>query len=105
MGESPLLVRGRAFTICSNDAMLLKLVILRVQFPEPDSDQLFDFEELSEILMPCLFAIELHFLDASRRMLCSVFSPHESESTGLFVVFDWNTKLCALVDIGLRYVR
>lgn len=85
--------------------MILKLVILRVQFPDPDSDAPFIFEELQQMFMPCFFAVELHFLDTARRMLCSVFTPYEGGSTGLIVILDWMTSLCAVVDIGLPYVR
>ena len=75
-----------------------------MQFPDPDSDDPFVFEELQQMLMPCFFAVELHFLDTARRMLCSVFTPHENGSTGLIVILDWQTKLCAVVDIDLPYV-
>ncbi len=84
--------------------MDLKLVILRVQFPEPESDDPFVFEELQQMLMPCFFAVELHFLDTARRMLCSVFTQPENGSTGLIVILDWQTNLCAVVDIGIPYV-
>lgn len=80
------------------------MTILRIQFPEPDSSSLVSFEELAQVITPWSLAIELHFLDASRRMFCAVFANSETGTTGLHVMLDWNVGSSYMFDTGVPYV-
>lgn len=82
----------------------LHIKILRIQFPEPSSSDPVAFEVLGDLVTPWSLAAELHFLDASQRMICAVFLNEDSGSAGLHVVFDWKTGLSYIFDTGIRYV-
>lgn len=79
-------------------------MILRIQFPEPASTNPVVFEELGTIRTPWSLAAELHFLDASQRMICAVFECTETQTTGLNVILDWTTGLSYICDTGVPYV-
>ena len=79
--------------------------IIRVQFPESSSSEaVVTFEVLGELVTAWALAIELHFIDASRRMICAVFENNETGNTSLHVILDWETGLSYVFDTGVPYV-
>ncbi|KAL5501724.1 hypothetical protein ACEPAH_8984 [Sanghuangporus vaninii] len=81
----------------------LHIKILRIQFPEPSSSDPVTFDVLGDLVTPWSLAAELHFLDASQRMICAVFLNEDTGSAGLHVVLDWETGLSYIFDTGIRY--
>ncbi|EJC97852.1 uncharacterized protein FOMMEDRAFT_171265 [Fomitiporia mediterranea MF3/22] len=81
----------------------LHIKILRIQFPEPSSSNPVGFEVLGDLVTPWSLAAELHFLDASQRMICAVFLNEETCTAGLHVVLDWSTGLSCIFDTGTIY--
>ncbi|KAH8114396.1 hypothetical protein DFH11DRAFT_1877694 [Phellopilus nigrolimitatus] len=81
----------------------LHLKILRIQFPEPTSSLPVAFEDLGDLITPWSLAAELHFLDASQKMLCAVFECSDTGSTGLHVVLNWKSGLSYICDTGIPY--
>lgn len=96
-------ITGKALLDNENDQGL-SLRIIRVQFPEPTSlEAVVSFEVLGELKTTWTLANELHFIDASRRMICAVFENIETGCMSLHVILDWKSGLSYVFDTGIPY--
>ncbi|THH07778.1 hypothetical protein EW145_g3152 [Phellinidium pouzarii] len=81
----------------------VSLFLIRVGIPEPGSTQELDFEETARMTLTLPFSSEIYFLNASERMFCSVFSCSPKQTTGIWVVLDWDTEEAVMFDTGIPY--
>ncbi|TDL18371.1 hypothetical protein BD410DRAFT_793430 [Rickenella mellea] len=96
----------RVFCICGLYPLsegLMKFALLQVQFPAADTDaRQVTFSTLATFSLPYSQVLDLYILDPFRRLVCVLFMFPESNSIGLYILFDWDTGLNALVDTEIN---
>ena len=93
------------FRINDGYGMSVRLTVLRIGVPDTDSSDPLLFEPCKQLTILVPFCSEVHFLDASRRMICCAFSCSDSKQMALMLILDWETEDSVMINTGIPYVR